>query len=154
MYNQVHYLDLSVLRGCLFSMTLHGPWMSRAVIYCYVTNHTKTSWLRITITLFCSWFTLWARLSNNGSSHVGRVSWETWLGPEGGTFSLVHSHGWQVGAGCQWEALVPPHTVQSTFCLSECLHSMATGFMQSQWFKREGKPGRNYPFYNLVLKVL
>ena len=72
----------------------------------------------------------------------------------GTSSKMAHSHGWQVGAGCQWEALVPPHTVQSTFCLSECLHSMATGFMQSQWFKREGKPGRNYPFYNLVLKVL
>ena len=50
----------------------------------------------------------------------------------GSSYSVAQSHGWQVGAGCQWEALVPPHTVQSTFCLSECLHSMATGFMQSQ----------------------
>ena len=44
---------------------------------------------------------------------------------------LVHMAGklvLAVGGG----ALVPPHTGQSTFYLSECLHSMAAGFLQSQ----------------------
>lgn len=36
--------------------------------------------------------------------------WSCLMGTEGPTSKVAHSHPWQVGAGCWWEASVPLHT--------------------------------------------
>lgn len=43
--------------------------------------------------------------------------------PAGDTSKAAHSHGWQIGAGCGWEASVPIHVGPSNWA-GECSHKM------------------------------